>query len=126
MDLHDADLPIPPDELRAALRAHGVVFAFVFGSRARGEHHPDSDLDVAAMGDGPLPRPWAILPEGVDVVDLATAPEWLAGRVAMDGILLLDDDPPARVRWLADTRKRHLDEAPRRARWTEDFVASRG
>lgn len=122
----DLDLGHDVEALRSALRDHGVVFAFVFGSRARGDHDGDSDLDVAGMGrDGRLERPWAILPEGIDLVDLGTAPEWLTGRVAMEGVLLLDDDPAARVHWLADTRKRYLDEAPRRAQFTADFLAAR-
>jgi hypothetical protein len=36
----------------------------------------------------------------------------LAGRVAMHGVLLFDDDPPARVAWQADTRVMYLDEKP--------------
>lgn len=37
------------DRLRAnerALRERGVTHAAVFGSRARGDHHPDSDTDI--------------------------------------------------------------------------------
>jgi uncharacterized protein len=33
-------------ENEAALRARGVVHAALFGSRARGDHHPDSDIDI--------------------------------------------------------------------------------
>ena len=40
------------------------------------------------------------------------------------GVLLFDDDPPARVHWQADTRKRYLDEKPRRERADSDFAAS--
>lgn len=42
-----------------------------------------------------------LLPPGVDLVVLDHAPLELAGRIALDGVLLFDDDPPARVRWLA-------------------------
>jgi len=43
--------------------------------RADGKHRPGSDLDVGRVG-APLER---------------------AGRVALHGVLLFDDDPPARV-----------------------------
>jgi hypothetical protein len=39
-------LPIPIDELRDILRDHGVQKAQVFGSYARGEATPESDLDL--------------------------------------------------------------------------------
>lgn len=39
-------LPVGIDELRAILRAHGVVSARVYGSYARGDATPKSDLDL--------------------------------------------------------------------------------
>lgn len=39
-------LPIPLDELQQLLRKYGVVKASVFGSYARGEATPASDLDL--------------------------------------------------------------------------------
>lgn len=103
------------DERRvaAALRAAGARFALVFGSRAGGTARPDSDLDVGAWWGAQPPASWEVdVPSGVDLVVLDTAPLWLAGRVAQEGCLLFDDDPPARVRWQADTRLRYLDEIP--------------
>jgi hypothetical protein len=44
----------------------------------------------------------------------------------MTGVVVLDDDPSARIRWQADTRKRHLDEAFRRERFRRDFVQAHG
>ncbi|MBW3603702.1 MAG: nucleotidyltransferase domain-containing protein [Actinobacteria bacterium] len=122
------DLPIDLDHLRAMLRAHDVRFALVFGSHATGTAGDRSDVDVAVWSDRPLDD-WGLrgaLADAVDLLDLRTAPEGLAGRVALEGRVVLDDDPSARIRWQADTRKRHLDEAFRRDRFRRDFVAAHG
>lgn len=101
-------------EVGRVLREAGARFAFVHGSRAAGAHvRPDSDLDVGAWWGRDIPDPWTVaLPAGVDLVVLDTAPLWLAGRIAVDGRLLFDDDPPARVAWQADTRLMYLDDLP--------------
>lgn len=104
------------DDLVAALRAVGASFALLHGSRLHGSARSDSDVDVGAW----LPRgvhPWdAVLPDRVDLVSLRDLPLSIAGRIAVEGVLLFDDDPAARVRWQADTRQRFFDEAYRR-RW---------
>jgi len=41
-------------EFLDALRAHGVVEAYVFGSRTRGEERADSDLDLLVKFDPPI------------------------------------------------------------------------
>jgi hypothetical protein len=107
-------------EVISALRAAGARFALVHGSRAgtgarsgQSKPRPDSDLDVGAWWGVDPPDAWQVdLPAHVDLVVLDTAPLWLAGRVAQDGRLLFDDDPPARVGWQADTRLRYVDEIP--------------
>ena len=120
-----------PDETLVAtsLRAAGARFAFVHGSRADGTNRPDSDLDIAAWWGEEAPAPWKVgLPETVDLLVLDDAPLWLAGRIALHGRLLFDDDPPARVAWQADTRLIYLDERPgmleRQREWAE--VVARG
>lgn len=118
------------DDVIGRLRAAGARFAFVFGSRAGSEGpanpvRPDSDLDVGAWWGHDAPDPWRVaLPPAVDLLVLDTAPLFLAGRVALWGVQLFDDDPPARVRWQADTRKRYLDEKPRWERADADFAAA--
>jgi hypothetical protein len=97
----------------AALRSAGARFAFVHGSRAAGRVRPDSDLDVAAWWGAEAPPSWEVLlPPRVDLVVLDTAPLWLAGRIALHGRVLFEDDAPARVAWQADTRLIYLDELP--------------
>ncbi len=46
MTVQDLDLPIPLTELKEILHKYGVTKAHVFGSYARGEATPDSDLDL--------------------------------------------------------------------------------
>jgi uncharacterized protein len=43
--------PRPLRENEPALRAQGVVRAALFGSRARGDHRPDSDIDIMVEFD---------------------------------------------------------------------------
>lgn len=120
-------------DLRAAaaagLRTAGARFALVHGSRAAGGSHrttaprPDSDLDVAAWWPGDAPASFEVdLPPEVDLLVLNDAPLEIAGRVALDGELLFDDDPPARVRWIATTRKIYADELPRITRSHREFL----
>jgi hypothetical protein len=111
-----------------ALRQAGARFAFVHGSRAAGPAGDDSDLDVAAWWGANPPDPWAVdLPAGTDLLVLDTAPLELAGRVALHGRLLFDDDPPARVQWQAQTRLVYFDEEWRQRWVTDDFIeAHRG
>ncbi len=49
----------------------------------------------------------------MDLIVINDLPLELAGRIALEGVVILDDDPAARVRWVADTRKIWLDERPR-------------
>ncbi|MFN2607513.1 MAG: nucleotidyltransferase domain-containing protein [Acidimicrobiales bacterium] len=113
-------------EVTAVLRAAGARFAFAHGSRAAGTARPGSDLDVAAWWGGPAPDGWGVaVPDGVDLLVLDGAPLELAGRVALAGVLLFDDDPPARVRWQAETRLMYLDEEDRQRGLDRIFAAVR-
>lgn len=107
-----------------ALRAAGARFAFLHGSRVHGAPRSGSDLDVAAWFGRRDVEPWAVeLPDLVDLGALDLLPLAVAGRIALHGVLLFDDDPPARVRWQADTRLRYVDESWLRAAVTRDFLA---
>lgn len=108
------------------LKAAGARFAYLHGSRAGGEHRPDSDIDIAAyFGGGHPPQAFDILmPPGVDLMVLDHAPLELAGRVAVSGRLLFEEDPVSRVRWEATTRKIYFDELPRISRAHREFAAS--
>lgn len=109
----------------AALRSAGARFAYLHGSRVAGTHRPDSDVDVGAHFGGLAPRPWDVgVPPGVDLVVLDDAPLYLAGRIALRGHLMFDDDPAERVRWEADTRVRYLDELPLIQESAREYLAA--
>ena len=117
-----------PDRVVAALRAAGGRFGFIHGSRVHGRPRPDSDLDIAAWFGGADPAPWTIvLPATVDLLVLDRAPLYLAGRIALHGVLLFEDDPAARVAWQGDTRLRYLDELALQREVADTFFgATRG
>ena len=107
----------------AALAGEPVVVAYLFGSRARGDARPDSDVDVAVLLADTVPRGEYVdrslayagrleaalrLPVS-PVVVLNEAPLRLQGRVLRDGHVLFVGDEAARVRYEAATRVQALD-----------------
>lgn len=114
--------------LTLALDREGVAAAFLFGSRARGEAGPLSDVDLAivhAPDLGPaaahalrldLARAaGAALDTGeVDVVLANDASPLLRHRIVRDGSLLLDRDPSLRVSFQVAALRDYLDTAPLR------------
>ncbi len=112
-------------EAIATLRESGALFAFLHGSAARAEARPGSDLDVAAWWPAAYPRAFEVLlPAEIDLMVLNDAPLELAGRVAVDGVVLFEDDRAARVHWVAQTRKIYFDERPRIERSHREFAES--
>ena len=98
----------------------GVLLAYVFGSAARGEAHPDSDLDVAVLASSELDlEARSRLSESiaracghsrrVDVVDLRSAPPVLAREVVRDGVILVERDPLVRFDFEMDAIRRFED-----------------
>jgi predicted nucleotidyltransferase len=104
--------------------ARGAVAVYLFGSVARGEARPDSDVDVgilfAAEPPATLDAPqFAIeaelerfLGRPVQVVALNRASPDLVHRVLRDGRMVLDLDRSARIRFEVRSRNEYFDMAP--------------
>ena len=111
--------------LKSALAGqHGVMAGWLFGSRARDEARPSSDVDVGVLLDHPPAPGFAGLPLDlearlesevglpVQVVALNRAPADLVHRVLRDGVLLCDRAPAARIEFEVRRRAEYLDLLP--------------
>jgi uncharacterized protein len=121
------------------LAAADVQFAYLFGSRATGQHRPTSDADIAIMPGQPLDLlaevgladqlAQALQVPAVDLVDLRRAPLWLRGRVLDEGRLLYSADEPGRVAFEVRARSEYFDFLPTQRAHRDQFlrrVAVRG
>ena len=113
--------------LRRAFRGReqGVAAVYLFGSVARGEARPSSDLDVAVLLE-PAPARGAYdslrldlraeleseLGREIDFVMLNHAPPDLTHRVLRDSVLVVEPDPSARVRFEVRARNEYWDVKP--------------
>ncbi len=114
------------DALRAffANDPRGCQTVYLFGSRARDDFRESSDVDVAVLWEQPPEDPWDaiglglkvdledLLQRQVDVVALHRAPVDVAQRVIRDGVIILDRDRVARIRWEVETRSEFLELLP--------------
>ena len=121
---------IEPD-LRAffAAQPDGIVAAYLFGSVARETAGARSDVDVAVLYAVTPPATLEGLPLDLEseisrlvgrpaqVIVLNTAPVDLVHRVLRDGVLLLDRDPGARIRFEVRARNAFFDLQPIRDRY---------
>lgn len=114
-------------KLAAALDRDPIAAVYLFGSQATGAAGPLSDVDVAvalsrASRDVTLDvRPdllaaasEALGTDEVDVVLVDQATPLLRHRVLRDGVLLVERDPRARVRFETRALLDYLDTAPLR------------
>ena len=109
------------DAIRTVLLGRGdVLLAYVFGSAARDQTRPSSDLDIAVVFERPLGAREldrlataleAAAGRRVGLVTLETAPPLLAHEVIATGRLVLCRDEDLRVGFEARVAARYLDSA---------------
>ena len=131
-----APRPEPPsrEEIEQRLRRvlaerDDVAAAYLFGSTARGTRRPDSDVDVGVLFLGTPPERYS--PEHLELQDgltaavglpvqlvlLHDAPADLVHRVLRDGILVVERDAAARVRYEVKKRNEYFDLLPHLRRY---------
>ena len=105
------------DRLASGLRAAGVTYATVFGSVARGQALPDSDIDVAVSFGKPMSSDLRMAVIGivadvsgrsVDLIDLESADGLIRAR-ALGGAEILCDSPATRQRMIAKVQRSEDD-----------------
>jgi predicted nucleotidyltransferase len=129
--LAERDLPADLDRRIHALVARwradrDIAAAYLFGSRARGQARPRSDVDFAIVlrenfepGERYRKRlaligeaTEALGTDAVDLVLLEEVPSLLGHRVLRDGRLLLDSIPARRARIAERIFRAYFDEEP--------------
>lgn len=118
-------------KLQRAFEQHDVSLAYLFGSQAKGNVRPDSDLDIAVLFDNswegnPLPdkAPMHVKlhiamthifhRNDVDLVVLNDAPNLLASAVLCHGKILYNRDDRLRVQFQVQTLQLFQEYAPMR------------
>ena len=112
-------LPLAAEYLRSHPR---VVFAYLFGGLARGEHRPLSDVDIAVYLAGIVTADVKLDILGklidilgtdeIDLVILNTAPPLLAMNVLRKKQVMADNNPAMRHRFESLAFKKYFDFLP--------------
>lgn len=114
------------ERLEEFFRRHpeGLVAVYLYGSHARGTAGPRSDVDLGVLFEETPPSVLGGPPDRladeierelrlpVEVVVLDKAPADLVHRLLRDGVLVLETDRSARIRFEVARRREYLDLLP--------------
>lgn len=120
------ELPFLRDLIPILKDNHKIIFAYIFGSYAKGKAKERSDLDIAVWVKEPVDKLELITALGeavrkeVDVVILNTAPPLLRHQVMRYGKLLFCKDTRELVRFKVWTMKEYED-----FRWLQETYTRR-
>ena len=107
-----------------AARNENATAVYLFGSIARGEGRPNSDVDVAVLYGKPVEAGLAGLKlalagdleerlgRRVDLVVLDSQPPDFVHRVLRDGLLVVENNRSARIRFEVNARNQYFDVLP--------------
>jgi predicted nucleotidyltransferase len=107
-----------------AARTENATAVYLFGSIARGEGRPNSDVDVAVLYGKPVEAGLAGLKlalagdleerlgRRVDLVVLDSQPPDFVHRVLRDGLLVVENNRSARIRFEVNARNEYFDVLP--------------
>ncbi|MBO3769449.1 MAG: HepT-like ribonuclease domain-containing protein [Thermoproteota archaeon] len=123
LESKNIDPQISAAELSDVFKKHNVVFAYIFGSRARGNAREDSDYDIAVFFRSDevnilnetllaldIAEALGISSDRIDVVALNKADSILIARVFKEGEVLYSDDEELRKKWERETYLKMLRE----------------
>lgn len=108
-----------------AARNEDAAAVYLFGSVARGEDRPDSDVDVAVLYGKPVEPGLAGLKlalagdlearlgRRVDLVVLDNQSPDFIHRILRDGVLVIESNRSARIRFEVTARNEYFDVLPR-------------
>ena len=126
------------EQLARVLKEQGVVFAYLFGSQAKGTAGPLSDIDIAVYFDRRVPAAehfdlrLGVLgkitdfckTDRVDLVVLNEAPPLLAHRILKEGLLIFSDNDKTRLEYEVKAILKYLDWKPYLDTYTQEVFGS--
>ena len=122
-----------PRILSVLHRKEYIVFAYLFGSRAKGTATKKSDIDIAIYAIRHLN--WREVVEliheledvtkrRVDLVVLNNAPLLLAYEIILNNKVILDRDPEKRINYEVKILHKYLDLKPRLEKYFKELLSS--
>lgn len=124
-------------QLLEVFRRHKIVFAYLFGSQAKGKTGGLSDIDLAVYFSEEVPAKdyfkarlallgdlvFLFKKENIDLVVLNEAPPLLAHRILKHGRLIFSDDEKIRVEYETKAVLKYLDWKPYLDKYTKEVFS---